>query len=449
MILVLSAACTVGLAACSSSSGGGDSKGSGGGGTVTVDPALNKQGPDHGWSQTNVTLDPKTLACNGPASNPTRGITPTSIKLGGLASLTSPAGTAFGDVLPGAKARFERANAEGGVAGRKIDFIGVRDDGSDGGRTADQARAVVEKDQVFAAVPVNSTSANNLDAFCKATMPFFGWGTTSAYCGNAIGFGITGCQSPPANGVRTVDTGGSLVVAKLLSAGAPKTIGMVGLDNESAKQGMITVGQGFESAGFKVVYQKAQVPLSGLTDATPIVNSLMKSDGGKPPTVIFYATPFGDAIKLATALKASGFKGYSVSPLFDPRVSSIKALDDSYALTQWQPGIPADLPANAQMIKDLEKYSPGTAVSLTAMVGYWSADMVVKALEKTGRNLTVDSFLKTLNTTSYTNYVPNVVPETRWPLNHIASSPCATLVHLKDGKWTAPPLACGAITKAP
>ena len=140
-------------------------------------------------------------------------------------------------------------------------------------------------------------------------------------------------------------------------------------------------------------------------------------------------------------------EGTIISPIYDPRVTGFKEFNDTYALLQWQGGFNTDIPAVAQMVADFKKYSPNTALSLTAMAGYWAADMLVTALQKTGKNLTVDSFLKTLNSGTYTNYVAGALPETRWPINHVAPAPCETVAHLLNGAWTAGPLQCGAIAK--
>ncbi|ADP82186.1 ABC transporter substrate-binding protein [Pseudofrankia inefficax] len=437
--LVVTVACAVGLAGCGGSSGGGSAA------PVTVDPALTKLGPDHGWSQTNVTADAASLKCNTAASDPNRGITATSIKIGGLVSVTSPAGAAMGDTTAGAAARFGRANADGGVNGRKIDFLDVRDDGSDAARDADQAKAIVEKDKPFASI-VATTNGNYLDSFCSGDMPFFGWGNNTGFCGNVIGFGITGCQTPATGSQRAVDTTGGLLVGKSVPAGAAKTLALIGLDNDAARQGLVTVRQSFDIAGFKTVYNKSPIPVSGLTDPTSIVSEVMTADAGKPPAVVFFISQFNDAIKLTGALKAAGYKGTIVSPIYDPRVSGLKEFDDTYALLQWQGGFNTDIPAVAQMVADFKKYSPDAALSLTAVAGYWAADMLVTGLQKAGKDLTVDSFLKTLNT-DYSNYVPGALPETRWPVNHVAPAPCETVAHLTNGTWSAGPLQCGAVTR--
>ncbi|CUU58185.1 ABC-type branched-chain amino acid transport system, substrate-binding protein [Parafrankia irregularis] len=437
-MLILTVAGVVGIAGC----GGGDSTND----TAAVDPALLKLGADHGWNQTDVTVDAASLDCQGKASNPTRGVTDTSIKIGGLATVTSPSGIAFGDADAGAKARFARANAEGGIAGRTIDYVGVRDDGSDPARNSAQATALVSRDEVFAAAPVLTTTSSYIDTFCKDVTPFFGWGTESGFCGNAIGFSIVGCQTPTAEQRASVNTGPPAMVNALIPAGSPKSIAMIGIDNDAARQGNITVSQGFQAAGFNVVYEKTPIPVSGLSDPTPIVQAVMTADQGAPPAAVFMVTPVGDAVKLLGALRAAGYDGILLTPFYDPRLAGAKELADTYAVMQWQPGLSTDVPGIKQMMADFKAYAPDLPDSLPAMAGYWAADMLVTALQKVGRDLTVDALLKTLNG-DYTNYVAGAVPETRWPLNHVAASPCGTLAHLKDGKWSAPALSCGAIAK--
>ena len=82
------------------------------------------------------------------------------------------------------------------------------------------------------------------------------------------------------------------------------------------------------------------------------------------------------------------------------------------------------------------------------MAGYWSADFVVNALTKTGRNLTVDSFLKTLNGGSFAEYQQGALAESRWPLNHVTGVPCTGTALLDSGKYTqVGSLVCGQIVK--
>ncbi|MGI5269463.1 ABC transporter substrate-binding protein [Nonomuraea sp. CA-218870] len=79
----------------------------------------------------------------------TTGSTDTTLKLGGIYPLSGPA-SAYGDIPKGIKAYFDYVNAEkGGVAGRKVEFV-VRDDGYQPPKAVEEARRLVEQEQVFA-----------------------------------------------------------------------------------------------------------------------------------------------------------------------------------------------------------------------------------------------------------------------------------------------------------
>ncbi|MBA9003946.1 ABC transporter substrate-binding protein [Thermomonospora cellulosilytica] len=79
----------------------------------------------------------------------TTGITDKSIKLGGIYPLSGPA-SAYGDIPKGIKAYFDYVNAEqNGIGGRKVEFV-VRDDGYQPPKAVEEARRLVEQEQVFA-----------------------------------------------------------------------------------------------------------------------------------------------------------------------------------------------------------------------------------------------------------------------------------------------------------
>ncbi|MGW0802347.1 ABC transporter substrate-binding protein [Nonomuraea sp. NPDC002799] len=79
----------------------------------------------------------------------TTGITDKSIKLGGIYPLSGPA-SAYGAIPKGIKAYFDYVNAEkNGIGGRKVEFV-VRDDGYSPPKAVEEARRLVEQEQVFA-----------------------------------------------------------------------------------------------------------------------------------------------------------------------------------------------------------------------------------------------------------------------------------------------------------
>ena len=75
------------------------------------------------------------------------GVTDTSIKIGGIHPYSGPA-SAYGTIGKAAQAYFKMVNDNGGINGRKIEYIDL-DDGYSPPRTVQQARKLVEQDRVL------------------------------------------------------------------------------------------------------------------------------------------------------------------------------------------------------------------------------------------------------------------------------------------------------------
>jgi branched-chain amino acid transport system substrate-binding protein len=95
------------------------------------------------------------------------GVTDTEIKIGNTNPYSGPA-SAYGTIGRAIQAYFDKINAEGGVNGRKIDFISL-DDGYSPPRTVEQVRKLVEQEQVLLifnslGTPTNSAIHQYLNA---------------------------------------------------------------------------------------------------------------------------------------------------------------------------------------------------------------------------------------------------------------------------------------------
>ena len=75
------------------------------------------------------------------------GATDTEIKIGGISPYSGPA-SAYGVIGKTTEAYFKKVNAEGGINGRKINFISY-DDAYSPPKTVEQARKLVESDEVL------------------------------------------------------------------------------------------------------------------------------------------------------------------------------------------------------------------------------------------------------------------------------------------------------------
>src|SRR5580698_8092298 len=87
------------------------------------------------------------LAAATPAvADDTPGVTATEIKIGNTDAYSGPA-SAYSVIAKLESAFFKMVNDQGGVAGRKINFISL-DDGYSPPKTVEQVRRLIEEDQV-------------------------------------------------------------------------------------------------------------------------------------------------------------------------------------------------------------------------------------------------------------------------------------------------------------
>src|SRR5439155_9437603 len=75
------------------------------------------------------------------------GVSDTEIKIGNIMPYSGPA-SAYGIIGKAEAAYFNKINSEGGINGRKINFI-TYDDSASPPKTVEQARKLIEGDEVF------------------------------------------------------------------------------------------------------------------------------------------------------------------------------------------------------------------------------------------------------------------------------------------------------------
>jgi ABC-type branched-subunit amino acid transport system substrate-binding protein len=377
-----------------------------------------------------------------PTTRTTRGVTDDAVKVGGIIAAAN-----FTGAEVGAQARFDRANAEGGVNGRTIEFVGVEDDGNDAAADLAAMERLVQQEEVFALVP-NVTSGTNADFPQEANVPLFGWGINPAFCGNPVAFGITGCVTDP-NSTRGSNASGKVLAAHF-DGNTDQTVAIITDDNDSGRGGVRLIQGSMEDAGFDVVYAEAAIPPPPTTvgDYTPFVNDLLTSDAGGPPDIIILQVSVGAVVGLSNALQPV-FDGFVMGPFYDPRLVANPAFEGQGVYTQFLPYEYADENEHvARMIADIEAYDAAngtdTVLSLATAAGYWSADMFLALLEETGEDLTVERLLAASDGWSWE--VPGVIGTSTWPANHDEVVPCAALVLVEDGAYVKDqPLTCGEV----
>ena len=78
----------------------------------------------------------------------------------------------------------------------------------------------------------------------------------------------------------------------------------------------------YAGAGFNVMYKEGLLPPPPIGDVTPYVQTLMTSDGGKPPDVTGLSALDRSASTCTSLISAGGYTGTYYSALYDPRLVS-------------------------------------------------------------------------------------------------------------------------------
>ncbi len=422
-LVALGASLALALAACGSSSKGG-----------TTNP------PSSGAPASGS---------GGGNANPAQGFTSTSITIEGDVDKTSASGQSEALAELGAKARFARANKEGGVNGRMINYLGSADNKLDPAQDLPTVKKIVEQDKAFAIVPmVSPVLAAGGTYLVNNKVPFYGWGITPAFCNNDVGFGYTGCLVPLTK-TDEVSTASAGLVEKLLGIpdGTGKTVALISEDDVAGQFGIKVIQAAFVADHWKVTYSKSILPsTSPTTDFSPYAQAILTSNGGKAPDVMFHVTTVPNAEGLTKALTNSGFKGIQMNAVtYDPAFLSGAAgtnLDKEYVFIQYS-AFEANTPATQQMLKDVQAVDPSQkALTQDIAIGYYSADIFLHHLQKAGKNLSRAGFLTTANDGSTYN-VPGGIGPISFPRDHQNAVPCGSLVQIDSGKYVEKvPLTC-------
>ncbi|MEV4379554.1 ABC transporter substrate-binding protein [Streptosporangium sp. NPDC049644] len=376
-------------------------------------------------------------AAGGGGSEGAAGVTATTVKVGGVLTKTSASGYSTKDAEIGARARFQRANEAGGVHGRTIEFIGAEDDNQDAAKGDAAAKKLVQKDRVFALVPVHAPNFGGATFLEQQGVPWFGWATGPQWCGTKTGFGYNGCLAPQPGAGSQTWWGNQM--AELIGGSAGKSVYVQTSDSSGSKYGGKTISQSFEAAGFELVGLNSGLPAAAPPpDWLPYVNKIMTSDDGGPPDLvvsIIAGTKFN--VGLYGALKKAGYKGlisdatsYDAAILADPAIA--QALEGVIAAPMFEP-FESQAPEIAQLRADVEKAAPGTRLTQHLAIGYWAADIFLKILEQTGKELTRERFLAAANGSF--DYRNPGFGRIRYPKDHTEPNGCGALVKLEGGAF--------------
>jgi len=311
------------------------------------------------------------------------GGSPAPIVVGGDGDLAIAAG-----VAQGFEAGIVRFNNAGGLDGRKIKFLGVLDDGFSAQTNLTNAQKLVENDHVMAVAPMISETAGSATGvfMAQSHTPFIGWAVNAAFAAAPTwGLGIDGLQINPA--IQALGSKKSLFdppTKEKIAFIAENVAGAV-----SANDALAAVAK---LEGADVVYRDAPIAVLGTTSYAPYAQAIMASGAN----VAFEALDSADAIGLAAALKAAGFKGaiengvtyYPGGLAGQPNEAA--ALDHVYVADLF-PADQNDTKAVKQAERDLVAVGQAPDLTSGVSVGYWSAIVFEQMLRATLKSVGGDA----------------------------------------------------------
>ncbi len=314
------------------------------------------------------------------------------IKIGSTAPLSGP-GSAFGQISRAAAAYFKKVNDEGGVNGRKIEFV-VADDGYSPPRTIEQTRRLVEGEQVLAMFGMVGSATNGaVHKYLNAKkVPHLFIGSTSTKWDNPKAFPWSVGWMP--NGI--IET--AAYTAFIDESHPNAKIGVLYQDDEFGKDYVKGLQQALgDRYKQRVISEQSYVTTDSTVD-TQIIS--LKSSGAD--IVYLFATPkfAAQAIRKIydidwkpTILVSNVSASVGAVLTHAGLEKSVGVISSRYLKDATGPGIESD-EGYIEWAAFMDKYMPdGNKTDYLNVYGYTIAQNLVYVLEKAGDNLTRENVL--------------------------------------------------------
>lgn len=321
------------------------------------------------------------------------GVTDTSIKIGNTMPYSGPA-AAYGTIGKAAQAYFDKINDEGGINGRKIEFISL-DDGYSPPKTKEQTRKLVEQEEVLLVfqglgTPTNSAVHRYMN---KKKVPQLFVATGATKWGQPEKFPWTMGWQP------SYQTEGKLFGDYILKNVSDAKIGILYQNDDYGKDYIVGLRQKLGDMADKLIIAEESYEVTDPTINSQIIK--LKDSGA---TVFFnVSTPkfTAQAIKKVRELDwypvfLNNSVSNSVGSVYKPAgmenskgIISLQYYMDVTSSANWET-------AGYKKWKAwMDKYNPeGDLVNTFNVYGYISAQTLVQALTQAGDNLTRENVMK-------------------------------------------------------
>ena len=321
------------------------------------------------------------------------GASDTEIKVGNINPYSGPA-SAYGQIGKTIAAYFKMVNAEGGVNGRKINFISY-DDGYSPPKAVEQARKLVESDQVLLVFQSLGTPSNTaIQKYMNAKkVPQLFVATGATKWGDPQHFPWTMGWQP------TYQAEGHIYAKYLLAKYPNAKIGILYQNDDYGKDYVKGLKDGLGAKAAKMIISEQPYETTDPTVDSQIVN--LKASGAD---VFFNVTTPKFA---AQAIKKAAEIGWhpvhllnnvsqSIGAVLKPAgLENAKGILSTYYLKDATDPHWKDDAGYKQWLAFMDKYFPeGDKTSSFTVYGYTVGQTLVQVLKQCGDNLTRENVMK-------------------------------------------------------
>jgi branched-chain amino acid transport system substrate-binding protein len=362
------------------------------------------------------------------------GATDTEIKIGNIMPYSGPA-SAYGVIGKTEEAYFKKINAEGGINGRKINFV-TYDDAYSPPKAVEQVRKLVESDEVLAVFnPLGTPSNSAIQKYLNSKkVPQLFVATGATKWNDPKNF-------PWTMGWQPSYQGEAHIYAKYLMKEKPDAkIGVLYQNDDFGKDYLKGLKDGLGAKASMITAEESYE-----TSEPTIDNHVVKLKSAGVDVFISITTPkfAAQAIKkiaeidwkpLQIVSNVSASVGGVMKPAGYENAQGI--LSAAYAKDGADPQWDND-PGMKKFLAFLEKYYPeGNKIDGSVVFGYGAAQTLVKVLEMCGDNLTRENVMK--QAASLKDFTPDtLLPGVKINTSAADFAPIEQLqmMHFKGEKW--------------
>ncbi len=326
-----------------------------------------------------------TLGFAAPAAFAEQGVSKATVRIGQSAGVTGPVAGSVKEQIEGAQIYLRAVNANGGVAGRRIELVTL-DDGFDAKRTPDNVRKLLQEEKVFALFMVRGTPQNEsiLPIIAAEKVPLVA----------------------PLTGAITLHRPVNRYIFNVRAKYQDEVARAI---NHLATSGMTRIAIVYASDGFgKDVYEGFNIALQArgvqpaaaasfarpMGDITQQVATVNKAD----PQAVLVIGSGSEAARVIRDMRKAGSQAQFVTLSNNAADSFIKELGEDargLIITQVVPGMNSSQMSLASEYRSLARQQ-GVATTNAGMEGFMSAKVLVEGLRRAGPDLTRERLVSAL-----------------------------------------------------